>query len=83
MQLYELTTRMNRTLLVLGNQLYRHAYPLYKPLYGLYKALLDRGERAILRRVVRPGMTVVDIGANIGVYSRFLAGLVGDLSITI
>jgi FkbM family methyltransferase len=68
---------MNRTLLVLGNQLYRRAYPLYKPLYGLYKALLDRGERAILRRIVRPGMMVVDIGANIGVYSRFFAGLVG------
>ena len=68
---------MNRIPLVLGNQLYRRAYPLYKPLYGLYKALLDRSERAILRRVVRPGMIVVDIGANIGVYSRFLAGLVG------
>jgi FkbM family methyltransferase len=68
---------MNRTLLVLGNQLYRRAYPLYKPLYSLYKALWDRSERAILRRVVRPGMIVVDIGANIGVYSRFLAGLVG------
>ena len=68
---------MNRTLLVLGNQLYRRAYPLYKPLYGLYKAFSDRGERAILRRVVRSGMIVLDIGANIGVYSRFLAGLVG------
>lgn len=73
----ELTNRMNRTLLVLGNQLYRRAYPLYKPLYGLYKALSDRSERAILGRIVRPGMTVVDIGANIGVYSKFLAGLVG------
>jgi FkbM family methyltransferase len=68
---------MNRTLLILGNRLYRHAYPLYRPLYVLYKALLDRSERALLRRVVMPGMTVVDIGANIGVYSRFFAGLVG------
>jgi FkbM family methyltransferase len=68
---------MNRILPVLGNQLYRRAYPLYKPLYGLYKALSDRSERALLRRVVRPGMIVVDVGANIGVYSRFLAGLVG------
>ena len=68
---------MNRTLLLLGNRLYRHAYPLYRPLYGLYKVLLDRSERALLRRVVTPGMTVIDVGANIGVYSRFLAGLVG------
>ncbi len=68
---------MNRTLLLLGNRLYRHAYPLYRPLYGLYKAVFDRSERALLRRVLTPGMTVVDIGANIGAYSRFLAGLVG------
>ncbi|HEY2989146.1 MAG TPA: FkbM family methyltransferase [Candidatus Binatia bacterium] len=68
---------MNRTLLVLGNRLYRHAYPFYRPLYVLYKALLDRRERAFLRRVLIPGMTVVDIGANIGVYSRFFARLVG------
>ena len=68
---------MLQNLLVLGNQLFHRVYFLYKPLYSLYKTVLDRGERTILRRIVRPGMMVVDIGANIGVYSRFLAGLVG------
>jgi FkbM family methyltransferase len=40
--------------------------------------LMGRDERSFLSRHVRPGMTVVDIGANIGVYSIFLADLVGD-----
>jgi tRNA A58 N-methylase Trm61 len=68
---------MLQSLLVLGNQLFHHVYFFCKPLYSLYKTVLDRGERTILRRIVRPGMIVVDIGANIGVFSRFLAGLVG------
>lgn len=68
---------MLQSLLVLGTQLFHHVYFFYKPLYSLYKTVLDHGERTILRRIVRPGMIVVDIGANIGVFSRFLAGLVG------
>ena len=32
---------------------------------------------AWVRRLVKPGMTVVDIGANVGYYTRFLSELVG------
>ena len=60
----------------LGNQLYKLAYPIYRPVYSGFKAYADRAERALLREHLRPGMVVVDAGANIGIYSRFIARLV-------
>jgi FkbM family methyltransferase len=68
---------VNNLLLGIGGILFRYCYPLYVPLYGLYKALSDRRERALLRDIVGPGMIAVDVGANIGIYTRFLAQLVG------
>src|SRR5262245_24874789 len=38
---------------------------------------MGREERRILEERVRPGMRVVDIGANVGLYSLLLARLVG------
>ena len=35
-------------------------------------------EMTFLRRWLRPGMTVIDIGANLGVYSLPMARLVGS-----
>jgi FkbM family methyltransferase len=61
-----------------GEHFYQRCYPLYRPLYSLYKAVSDRGERRLLREHLRPGMTVVDLGANIGIYSLFFASLVGE-----
>lgn len=46
-------------------------------MYHAYKSWSDRAERHILRQLVQPGMTVFDVGANIGVYTSFFAGLVG------
>ncbi len=66
---------MKNNLFRLGNKLYEHCYPAYYPLYALWKALSDRRERTLLRRLIRPGMTVVDVGANIGIYTRFFSGL--------
>jgi FkbM family methyltransferase len=60
----------------LGNFIFTHWPAGYQPIYGLYKALADRRERRLLRSTIDPGMTVVDVGANIGAYSAFLAGLV-------
>jgi len=60
-----------------GNQLYKVAFPVYRPLYGAFKAYSDRAERRTLARILRPGSAVVDAGANIGIYSRFLAQCVG------
>ena len=62
----------------LGNHLYKSTPKLYRSLYSLYKALSDRNERRILRQLIEPGMTVLDVGANIGIYTEFLAKLVGS-----
>lgn len=64
-----------------GNKLYKHAYPLYRPLYSAFKRYSDRTERAILARALGPGDVVVDGGANIGIYSQCLAQCVGNTGI--
>jgi FkbM family methyltransferase len=50
---------------------------VYRALYSAYKALTDRPERALYARCIRPGMTVADVGANIGVNTALFADLVG------
>jgi len=61
-----------------GNKVYEHAFPIYRPLYAAYKALADRAERKLLRKVLPPGAIVVDVGANIGIYTQFLSRCVGS-----
>jgi len=60
-----------------GNELYRVAFPIYLPLYSAFKAYVDRAERRFLAGVLAAGSVVVDAGANIGIYSRFLSRCVG------
>jgi len=60
-----------------GNELYKFAFPIYRPLYGLFKSYADRAERELLARHLFGGAVVVDASANIGTYSRFLAQCVG------
>ncbi|PYL08754.1 MAG: FkbM family methyltransferase [Verrucomicrobia bacterium] len=60
-----------------GNKIYRHAFPIYRPLYAAYKTYTDRAERQLLRKVLFQGAVVVDVGANIGIYSEFLSRCVG------
>jgi FkbM family methyltransferase len=60
-----------------GNKVYKHAFPIYRPLYAAYKAYADRAERRLLRQILFPGAVVVDAGANIGIYSQFLSRHVG------
>jgi FkbM family methyltransferase len=44
---------------------------------GLHRlGWMGRDEAILLRRLVRPGQHVIDVGANIGIYSLLLAGLV-------
>lgn len=45
---------------------------------GLHRVgWMGRDEAVLLRRLVRPGLHVIDVGANIGLYSLLLARLVG------
>jgi FkbM family methyltransferase len=69
---------MKNNLFRLANKLYEHFYPAYYPLYAIWKSLSDRRERALLSQFIRPGMNVVDVGANIGIYTRFLSRLVAS-----
>lgn len=61
----------------LGNHLFSSAPNLYRYLYSAYKAVSDRQERRFISRIVGNDMTVIDVGANIGAYTRFFAKLVG------
>jgi len=60
-----------------GNKLYQHAFPIYRPVYAAFKAYADRAERQLLRQILVPGAVAVDAGANIGIYSQYLARCVG------
>jgi FkbM family methyltransferase len=64
-------------LLRLADKIYKHAFPVYYPMYVIYKSFRDRDEMGIIRSLVKPGDTVVDIGANIGVITRLLAKSAG------
>ena len=64
-----------------GNQLYKHVFPIYWPAYCILKAYSDRAERQLLKMVLFAGAVVVDAGANIGIYSRFLSGCVGPTGV--
>jgi FkbM family methyltransferase len=61
----------------IGNKLYKAAFPIYRPLYNVFKSYADRAERRLLAHHLSPGSVVVDGGANIGIYSQFLARCVG------
>lgn len=63
---------------LLGNKLFKRCFPVYRILYGLYKKFSDRHVGALLREIISPGMTVIDVGANIGFYTAFMANIVGE-----
>lgn len=65
----------------LGNKVYQHAFPIYRPVYAAYKAYADHAERQLLRQILIPGNVAVDAGANIGIYSQFLARCVGPAGV--
>jgi FkbM family methyltransferase len=64
-----------------GNKVYERAFPIYRPLYGAYKAYVDRAERQLLSASLFPGAVVVDAGANIGIYSQFLSRCIGPTGV--
>lgn len=61
----------------IGNLIFRHAFFIYEPLYFSYKRYTDRNKISLLKEKITPGMKVLDVGANIGFYSKLLAQLVG------
>jgi len=61
----------------LGNFLYKNAYPLYKSMYSVFKNKQDASEIALLKKHIKPGQTILDVGANIGFYAKILSQLTG------
>ncbi len=62
----------------LGNFLYKHAFVLYEPMYSAFKNKQDAYEIQMLRKHIKKGQVVLDIGANIGYYAKILSRLVGS-----
>ena len=62
----------------LGNFLYKNAFPLYNFMYPIFKKRQDVKELNLIRSVIKPGNNVLDIGANIGFYSKILSKITGN-----
>ena len=58
--------------------LYQHAFWLYDPLYYFYKQTAEKKAIRFFRQKIKRGMCVLDIGANIGFYTRLFSSLVGE-----
>ncbi|NNC86160.1 MAG: FkbM family methyltransferase [Bacteroidia bacterium] len=58
--------------------LFKHVPVLYKPLYYFFKNRQDADELNLLKQFIKPGSTVVDIGANIGFYAEYFSNWVGE-----
>jgi len=69
---------MKYQLLIWMNFFYKRVIFVYKPFYFYYKRISDRDKIRLIRKTVKKGMTVLDIGANIGFYSMLLSRLVGS-----
>jgi len=61
----------------IGNLLYKYFYPVYNIVYPIFKNRQDADEIAYLRTIISPNDSILDIGANIGFYSKILSDCVG------
>lgn len=61
-----------------GELLYKKAFNLYQPIYFFWKGRTDKDKIKLLKEYIKPGMKVVDVGANIGFYSMFFSKAVGE-----
>lgn len=60
-----------------GNFLFQNLFPAYNFVYPIFKNLQDKTEIDILKKNIKPGDVVLDIGANIGFYTKLISRLIG------
>jgi FkbM family methyltransferase len=60
-----------------GDFLYKNCFPLYKTMYRVFKNKQDAEEIALLKKLIKPGDKIADIGANIGFYATLLSEFTG------
>lgn len=58
--------------------MYKNIYPLYNIIYPVFKNKQDADEIEFLKKTIKPGFAIMDIGANIGFYSKILSNLTGN-----
>lgn len=63
--------------LKIGNWLYQNAFGIYNVVYPAFKRRQDKHEIAFIRKHVKMGDFVLDIGANIGFYAAILSNQTG------
>ena len=66
-----------REQLVWGKRMSARTFDRSLYLWMHRRGLMGEAERRLLRELVRPGMTAVDVGANVGLYTMLMAELVG------
>jgi len=76
--------------LIAENWKIRNGYAVFKknetalPIHGsaqsatAYEFDSEQKEQALVRQLIQPGMTVLDVGANVGEYTKLFSLLVGD-----
>lgn len=62
----------------LGDFLYKNVFPVYNVIYPYFKRRQDKQEIALMKKYIQTGDVVLDIGANIGFYTKILSELVGE-----
>ena len=62
----------------IGNFLFNNFDPFYLRLYSFYKLIVDYQDRSLVKKYFTPGAVAVDIGANIGIYTKLLSKLAGS-----
>lgn len=67
----------NYTKISIGNFLYKYCFPLYNYSYSKFKNKNDKAEIDILKKIIKPGDYILDIGSNIGFYAKILSKLTG------
>ena len=68
----------NYTKIKIGNFLYKYCFPLYNLSYSSFKQKNDKQEINLLKKLIKPGDHILDIGSNIGFYARVLSSLTGN-----